>query len=48
MKTETLLWKDAEQKYLEHYPNLSSGVFHDICNWLETQGYKIKITKKVR
>ena len=47
MKTETLLWKDAEQKYLEKNP-LNNKSFSDICNWLETQGYKIKITKKVR
>ena len=48
MKKETLLWKDVENKYLEQYPMLSGTIFHDVCTWLEENGYKIKITRKVR
>ena len=47
MKKETILWKDALGKYAEENPEQSGG-FPSVCNWLETQGYKIKITKKVR
>ena len=47
MKKETLLWKDAEKKYLEKNP-LNNKSFSDICNWLEQNKYNIKITRNVR
>ena len=47
MKKETILWKDALGKYAEQ--NIEgSGGFPGVCNWLEQNGYKISITKKVR
>lgn len=51
MKKETILWSDVETKYSAltlNNPTDKLMLFTDVCKWLETQGYKISITKKIR